>query len=542
VAADGAEPFRFEPTVFGAVRRYRVLVLVVAVFAMMTAVGYSLIQPKVYQTSADVTVPLPVSSPVVQAAPSQYLDSQVLLLQSQGVAKQAAALADRQLGGDRLDASAFSGPGSSLLVDPPTMAAPGSYGANIVSVSFRGPSAEIAQVGLSAVLQAFREAISAATTAQADATIAGINQAISQTGSSAQRASLEAQRGQTVVDERTNLARLPTAAVEPTTRANGHWARNGGIGLAVGIMAGAALAFGLASRRRGIAGRQDPAAIYGVPMIAETPAFKAGKAWRSKQAPGEGLLPMAADPDSAVAEAFRFAAVAVERVCAANFRPSLAFVSPLTGAGKTTIVANLALAMAEGGARLLAVDADAAPDGLTARLLPGIPIVGDLEQVLDGKRALADCIKTSPFDHAVAVLGSSPAAPRQTLGAARSRAVAALLAEAKASFDVVLIDGPALLQVADAAELVSTADAAVIVVNPNERIPDHLEMAERLKPIRPDVVGYWYNRAPARSYAARHRHDGLPRRPTARPAPEVRPRLASARAWGGHKPSQQTHR
>ena len=64
-------------------------------------------------------------------------------------------------------------------------------------------------------------------------------------------------------------------------------------------------------RRRQIAGRQDPAAIYGVPMIAEIPAFKARG----------GLLPMADDPHSAAAEAFRFAAVSVERICAARGAP-----------------------------------------------------------------------------------------------------------------------------------------------------------------------------------------------------------------------------
>ena len=124
---------------------------------------------------------------------------------------------------------------------------------------------------------------------------------------------------------------------------------------------GAALAYVLALRRRKIAGRQDPAVIYGVPMIAEIPAFKGD------------LLPVADDAHSAAAEAFRFAAVSVERVRAARGTPlSLAIVSPFAGAGKSTVVANLALALAEGGARLLVVDADASDDGLTARLLPGI--------------------------------------------------------------------------------------------------------------------------------------------------------------------------
>ena len=76
---------------------------------------------------------------------------------------------------------------------------------------------------------------------------------------------------------------------------------------------------------------------------------------------------------------------------------------------------------------------------------------------------------------------------------------------------------------ADAAELVSAADAVVIVANPGDRIADHLEMAERLKPIRSDVVGYLYNRAPARSYAVHHGG------PMARSASDMRPALVTAR-------------
>jgi Mrp family chromosome partitioning ATPase len=100
--------------------------------------------------------------------------------------------------------------------------------------------------------------------------------------------------------------------------------------------------------------------------------------------------------------------------------------------------------------------------------------------------------------------------------------VSALLAEARSRFDIVLVDCPALLRVADAADLVSAADAVVIVANPGDRIADHLEMAERLKPIKSDVAGYLYNRAPARSYVAHHGG------PMARPAPGTRAALVTA--------------
>jgi Mrp family chromosome partitioning ATPase len=93
-------------------------------------------------------------------------------------------------------------------------------------------------------------------------------------------------------------------------------------------------------------------------------------------------------------------------------------------------------------------------------------------------------------------------------GAARSKAADVLLAKAKASCDVVLMDTPAFLQVADATELVEASDAAIIVLSPNELIRDHLEMVDRLNLIGADVVGYIYNRAPTRPYLAPYRHNG----------------------------------
>ena len=142
----------------------------------------------------------------------------------------------------------------------------------------------------------------------------------------------------------------------------------------IGLVLGAAAAYVRASRRRGFVDRQDPAALYGVPLIGEIPAFEAEKMLRSNAASTRGLLPMSADPHSAVAEAFRFAAGSVERIRAERGpRLSLVFVSPLAGAGKSMVVANLALAIAEGGTRVLAVDADAGDGDLTARLYCPVP-------------------------------------------------------------------------------------------------------------------------------------------------------------------------
>jgi Mrp family chromosome partitioning ATPase len=529
VRVASVEPSRFEPTVFGAVRRYRTMVLAVAVVAMVAAVGYTVMKGKTYRAQASVTAQPPVSRQGQD--PAQYLDSQVLLLQSQVVARRAARIADSELHSNQLTASDFSAHGRSLAIIPPAGASQGVYGASIIAVSFAWSSARIAQVGANAVLQAFDEARSATIAAQANAIVAGIDHAIGDTNNTGQRAALITARTQAVANEQIDLANRPTVAwaVEPASPVSGSWKRAGAIGLVIGIMVGAALAYARASRRRGFADRQDPEVLYGVPLIGEIPAVEAKKTSRSNKTPAGGLLPVTAAPRSAVAEAFRFAAGSVERIRAVrNSRLSLIFVSPLAGSGKSTVVANLALAIAEGGTRVLVVDADAEGD-LTARLLPGTPTADGFEQVLAGQRALADCVKPSPLNGAVAVLGSGPAAPWRVTGAARSKAAGVLFAEAKASFDVVLIDSPALLQVADATELVDASDAAIAVLSPNELVRDHLEMVDRLNLIGSDVIGYIYNRAPMRPRLARYRRNASSAHPTRPPVAPPPPTLVGAR-------------
>jgi len=151
------------------------------------------------------------------------------------------------------------------------------------------------------------------------------------------------------------------------------------------------------------------------------------------------------------------------------------------------------------------VDTGAAGDDVTARLLPGVLAADGFEQVLAGQRGLTDCIQLSPLNDAVAVLGSGAATPSPVRGAARSKTAGLLLAEARACFDVVLIDTPAFLRVADATELVGASDAAVVVVNPDDPIRVHLELAERLKLAGPGTAGYIFNRVPRNGRRARSR-------------------------------------
>jgi Mrp family chromosome partitioning ATPase/capsular polysaccharide biosynthesis protein len=576
--ATSIEDGRFEPTVVGAVRRYRIMVLVIAALTAASAVGYTLVVPEVYLAQATVTVPQ--TSLSEEEASDQYLDSQVLLLKSQEVADRAARIANATLNQNVLSARDLSGEGKSLEIKAPEGASPGSYGASIVTVSFTWPSSRVAQVGANAVLQAFDDVRAAAITAQGEAIVAGIEKAIHDARTEGQRKVLLNQRTQALVNQQIDLARHPTVAwaAEPQVPINGNSKRSGAIGLVIGTILGAGLAYARASRRRCFEDRFEPATIYDAPLIGEIPARRAGRspsladvdekaanritrqmatflakvpvfaigfavvyfavpgeAWpleangrnlllgtcfgltllfvgirvvqgaRKNWTAAADLLPMAANPQSPVAEAFRFTAGSVERIRAMHSnRLIVAFVSTETGAARSSVVANVALAVAESGTSVLAVDADSAHGGLTALLLPGSPPADGFEQVLAGQRPVSDCIRPSPLNQGLSVLGSGPAPTKRTTGAAHSKAVKKMIAQARASFDLVLIDSPALLRVADAAELVDNSDAAIVVLGPDEPVRDHITMAERLDLVKSKVVGYIYRRARRGPRLARH--------------------------------------
>lgn len=290
-----ADRSRVEPTVFSAVRRYRGMVIAVAVLAMLAAVGYSLLQPKVYSAQALITMPLPATQQGQQVDSGQYLDSQVILLQSQNVALLATTIANAHLPSHSLTVDDFFGSGSSLKISPPLAAdVPGAYGATVVGLSFSAPTAQAAQVGVNAVIQAYDQTRSAAIQSQAKAAITGIDNAIDSinrqlgqqsgggSGAAAQqqllatRANLVNQRVQAIANEQIDLAQQlaqqPTVAVERAAVSNGKWALDGGIGLIIGVLIGGALAFVLDTRRRrSVAHSEDPSVKHGfqpLPMSA----------------------------------------------------------------------------------------------------------------------------------------------------------------------------------------------------------------------------------------------------------------------------------
>jgi Mrp family chromosome partitioning ATPase len=484
---------RFEPTVVEAARRYHLLVATMALLVATAAMGYTLVQPELYRASGSLTVPKPLA---LQAMGNdQYLDSQVLLLQSQDVAERAVQIANSALGSKKLTTRDLFGEFAKVEIAPPEMANPGSYGANTIQLMFTWPDPEIAQVGLNALLQGFDDARYATIKTESDASLAGIQKAISDVRSKDQLGDLTARRTLVLTNQQVDLAHhsIIRWAARPQTAINGNSKRAAAIGLLTGTILGVALAYALAVRRPEFADTQQPAELYGVPLLGEIPRTKA--TWRPRTARSLQELPLVTDPHSPAAESFRFAATSIERLRAEHGpRLSLAIVSPAGGRSQSLTVANLALALAEAHLRVLAVDANVG-GRLSVLLLPGVGTAAkSSEQPLTGQpplvarvRALSEHAESSPLNSIVYVL---PSVPERTTTLAHYKALGALIAQARSCYDVVLVDCPGLLEVAGAVELLRASDTAIVVVSAGDLVPDHLATRNRLRLVGCSLAGY----------------------------------------------------
>jgi flagellar biosynthesis protein FlhG len=125
-------------------------------------------------------------------------------------------------------------------------------------------------------------------------------------------------------------------------------------------------------------------------------------------------------------------------------RPPLkvaSFASGTPGVGKTSVVANVAVALARQGSEVLVIDENAGVPHASPRLgdLFGIEPKGDLLQVLDGRRSLAE-VAQSAFP-GVALLPAGLAARRfGCLSAAQRQALQDSLTAPGRPVDVILVD------------------------------------------------------------------------------------------------------
>jgi capsular exopolysaccharide synthesis family protein len=252
----------------------------------------------------------------------------------------------------------------------------------------------------------------------------------------------------------TNL-RLMERAQEPREPILPRRSRNTQVALVLGLAIGAGLALLLGYLDDSVKTPDDVSQLLGLPFLGMVPDVS-----RDADKPGPALPVCARDPQSAVAEAYRVVRTALLFAGPASGGRAFVVSSANPGEGKTTTLANLAVSLAQNGAKVLAVDADLRRPTLIGHF--GLEPGPGLAEVLGGEAAVDTALRATEVPN-LKVMGSGkvPENPAELVG---SDAFRSFLEAQRRAFDWVLIDAPPVLAMADAPVLSSLADGVVMVV------------------------------------------------------------------------------
>lgn len=244
--------------------------------------------------------------------------------------------------------------------------------------------------------------------------------------------------------------------------------RNGALAALLGLMLGVGLVFLRDALNTRVRTAAEVHSRLDLPQLGRVP--EPPRRLRS----GSGIV-MLTDPLSPAAEPFRILATNLDFVNLERNARTIMFTSATRGEGKSTTVANLAVALARGGRRVILVDLDVRKPSLAGLFALGGP--QGLTTVVLGRASLDDVLVPIPLRDPGAAddrptngstrgvvevlpVGPLPPNPAEFVG---SHALAALFAELEQRADLVLVDAPPILDLSDAMTLSARVDGLVVV-------------------------------------------------------------------------------
>ena len=267
------------------------------------------------------------------------------------------------------------------------------------------------------------------------------------------------------------------------------------MGLALGLLLGFGLAFLIEALDTRVRTGDEIAERLGLPLLGRVP--EPPKSVRSH----DGLV-MLDEPGSPRSEVFRVLRTNIEFADLEHQVRMLMITSAVESEGKSTTVANLAVAMARAGRRVCLVDLDlrrpyianffglVGAAGLTDVALGHIALDRALHGIAvteGGPRPVGAAGVATDAVLDVLPAGPLPPNPGEFI---ESQALAAILQDLRVRYDIVLVDAPPMLSVGDPLALSSRVDAMVLIARMNVfRRPMANEIRRATAAVRARVLG-----------------------------------------------------
>lgn len=252
--------------------------------------------------------------------------------------------------------------------------------------------------------------------------------------------------------ERTD-GRVVSQAKVPSYQHSPNVTLNLALGFVVGLGAGLAGIVLMEAMSSGFASGTEIEQKLGLPHLASIPAL--ASVAKTREPPAQYVV---SKPLSGFAEAFRSLRTSVLHARDGHPPKIVLITSALPGEGKTTTSLCLARTAALQGQSVVVVDCDLRRKGVSAFVRGGIE--HGLLEVLEGKASLDDALIVDP-ETECAILGVSnrSLSPRDVFDTAEMRN---LLAQLSNRYELIILDTPPVLAVADTRILAGMADVVVI--------------------------------------------------------------------------------
>ncbi|MGQ9697865.1 MAG: GumC family protein [Armatimonadota bacterium] len=273
-------------------------------------------------------------------------------------------------------------------------------------------------------------------------------------------------------------ALLPLKPVRPKP------ALNLALAAVIGLMLGTMLAFLLDHLDDTVKGTEDVDRHVGLPTLGVIPALPKST---------KPILIMPNDR-SMVAESFRLLRSNIRFASPDKPLRALMVTSSGAGEGKTTIAANLAVALASNGMRVILADLDLRRPAIASRF--GIKRGKGLTNVVLGDLSVEEALVDSGVENLRVLLGGPlPPNPPEFLDSERCRKV---LESLKDMADIVIYDTPPASFLTDGMILCSQADGVLIVANPGRTVRHALRrVVDQILLAKGRILGVCLNRMQA---------------------------------------------